>query len=324
MSSTPPITPLSTDTLNMSSGFAQLVIKDLREIRSALEQAGIDQAPVLQTSLPRSLLHLTWDGALVMAAVWAVIQYGMWAVVPALLILGNRQRALGNVLHDLSHRNVSRRAKVNDLLARGFVAPVLFADFETYRKTHLAHHMHLGHPQNDPDFMPSAGDNRSCWRETFLTNLMSLRLWSSTVAGDFAKPLRASKRLYMALWWIGLLTCIGATSGWETAGIFLALWLTARASVFFLITLFREMCDHFGREPGGIFQFSRDITANGLLVWLIHPKNNGYHLTHHLLPTVPYYHLPAAHKALAKLPLFQQQARICSSYLRGPQAVVRA
>ncbi|GAB4088878.1 hypothetical protein GCM10028785_15470 [Hydrogenophaga soli] len=258
------------------------------------------------------------------AAVWAVIQYGAWAVAPSLLILGNRQRALGNVLHDLSHRNVSRRAEVNDLIARGLVAPLLFADFDHYRKAHLAHHMHLGHPQNDPDFMPSAGADRSCWRETFVANLFNPQLWFGTLAGDFAKPLRGFRRLYMALWWLGLLTCIGAAGGWYAAAAFLALWLTARASVFFLITLFREMCDHFGREPGGIFQFSRDITAGGVLGWLIHPKNNGYHLTHHLLPTVPYYHLPAAHQILLKLPQFQQQARVCSSYLRGPQAVVHA
>jgi fatty acid desaturase len=83
------------------------------------------------------------------------------------------------------------------------------------------------------------------------------------------------------------------------------------------------MCDHFGREPGGIFQFSRDITARGVLRYIVHPKNNGYHLTHHLLPTVPYYHLPAAHQALLKLAVFRQHACICTSYLFGKQAVVR-
>lgn len=323
MSPTPTIALHSTTITHTSSGFEQLVTKDLRQIRTALDQSDFDQTSLLQTSVLRSLLHLSWDALCVVAAVWAVIQYGGWAVAPSLLILGNRQRALGNVLHDLSHRNVSRRAKVNDFVARGLVAPLCFADFDHYRKTHLAHHMHLGHPQHDPDFMPSAGPDRSCWRETFVANVVSPKLWFGTLAGDFVKPLRRSKRLYMALWWGGLLTAIGATTGWETSATFLALWLAARASVFFLITLFREMCDHFGRDPGGIFQFSRDITAGGPLGWLIHPKNNGYHLTHHLLPTVPYYHLPAAHSALQGLSVFQSQAQVCTSYLVGPHAVVR-
>jgi fatty acid desaturase len=183
--------------------------------------------------------------------------------------------------------------------------------------------MHLGHLQHDPDFMSCAGGTRNSWRETFQANLLSPGLWGSTLVGDFAKPLGAQKLLYIALWWTVLLVCIGLIAGWQTSGVFLALWLAARATVFFLITLFREMCDHFGRTPGGIFQYSRDITAQSALRYIVHPKNNGYHLTHHLLPTVPYYHLPAAHHALMKLSVFQQHACICTSYFFGKQAVVR-
>lgn len=307
-----------------STGFTQLVVKDQRQVKQALDSAGFNKSAILQTSALRTLMHLAWDWAWLFAALWAVMRWGWWAVPAALLVMGNRQRALGNVLHDCGHRNVSRRAWVNDTIARYVVAPLLFADFEYYRKTHLAHHMHLGHPKDDPDYMPSAGSQRHCWRETFLANLLSPRQWLCTLAGDFAKPLGGLKLMYLALWWAAFLACLWSATGWPAAGVFLGLWLAARATVFFPITLFREMCDHFGREPGGIFRFSRDITVGGVLGWLIHPRNNGYHLTHHLLPTVPYYHLPAAHAALLKLPVFQQSARICTSYLRGPHAVVHA
>lgn len=304
--------------------FERLVSKDLRQIRQGLGHMGCDKAELFQTSALRSVLHIAFDWACLFAALWAVVQWGWWALPTSLLVMGNRQRALGNVLHDCSHRNISRRAQVNDLIARTLVAPLLFADFEHYRKTHLAHHMHLGHPQHDPDYLLSAGADRNCWHETFYANLLNPRQWISTLVGDFAKPLGARRLLYIALWWTALLVCIGFIAGWQTTGVFVTLWLAARSTVFFLITLFREMCDHFGREPGGIFQFSRDITARGVLRYIVHPKNNGYHLTHHLLPTVPYYHLPAAHLALLKLAVFQQHACICTSYLFGKQAVVRA
>jgi fatty acid desaturase len=171
--------------------------------------------------------------------------------------------------------------------------------------------------------MESAGSSRNCWLNTWRANLVNPRLWGSTLAGDFAKPLAAQKQIYIVLWWLGLLASIGLISEWQTAGVFLALWLAARATVFFLITLFREMCDHFGRTSGGVFQFSRDITARGIFRYIVHPHNNGYHLTHHLLPTVPYYRLPTTHEALLKLALFQQQACICTSYLFGKHSVVR-
>jgi fatty acid desaturase len=316
--------PQTSNTPAALPNFEQLVSKDLQQIRQGLDYIGRDKATLFQTSVFRSVLHIAFDWACLFVALWVVMQWGWWAVPASLLMVGNRQRALGNVLHDCGHRNISRRAQVNDLIARILVAPLLFTDFEHYRKTHLAHHMHLGHPQHDPDYMPTAGANRNCWRETFHANLLSPRLWVSTLVGDFAKPLSVQKLLYIALWWIGLLVCIGFIAGLQTTGVFVALWLAARATVFFLITLFREMCDHFGRTPGGIFQFSRDITARGVLRYMVHPKNNGYHLTHHLLPTVPYYHLPAAHQALLKLTVFQQHACICTSYLFGQQAVVRA
>ena len=314
--------PPASDTPTASPAFKDLVANDLRQIRQALNQSDLDKAVIFQTSLTRSLRHLVFDWACLFASLWAVMQWGWWAVPVALFVIGNRQRALGNVLHDLAHRNVSRRVQANDFIAHALVAPLLYADFEQYRKTHLAHHMNLGDPQFDPDYMESAGTNRNCWRETFRANLINPGLWGNTLAGDFAKPLATGKLLYIVLWWSGLLACIALTSDWQTAGVFLALWMSARATVFFLITLFREMCDHFGRTSGGVFQFSRDITASGVLRYIIHPHNNGYHLTHHLLPTVPYYHLPVTHKALLKLPEFQQQACICTSYLFGKKSVV--
>jgi fatty acid desaturase len=320
---TPLISPLPLEVPLTLPNYEQLIADDLRQIRQVLMQADLDKGSIFQTSLARSLRHLAFDWSCLFGALWAVMQWGWWAVPAALLIIGNRQRALGNVLHDLAHRNVSRRAQANDFIAHSFVAPLLFADFEQYRKTHLAHHMHLGDPKHDPDYMHSAGSVKNRWRETFHANLLNSSLWGSTLAGDFAKPLAAQKLIYIVLWWSGLLVFLGFISGWETAVMFLALWMAARATVFFLITLFREMCDHFGRTSGGVFQFSRDITARGVLRYIIHPHNNGYHLTHHLLPTVPYYHLPRTHKALLKLTVFQQQACICTSYLFGEQSVVR-
>ena len=53
----------------------------------------------------------------------------------------------------------------------------------------------------------------------------------------------------------------------------LALWLAARATAFHVITTFREMCDHHGLSPGGVFCFTRDIKSAGLWSVLFHPRN---------------------------------------------------
>ena len=86
---------------------------------------------------------------------------------------------------------------------------------------------------------------------------------------------------------------------------------------FHLILVFREMCDHFGQT-----HLTRDVLGNRLWAALIHPHNNGYHLTHHLMPSVPYYRLPAAQRLFSSLPIYGTRGRALSSYLRGKASVV--
>jgi fatty acid desaturase len=102
------------------------------------------------------------------------------------------------------------------------------------------------------------------------------------------------------------------------------MWLLARATSFHLITTLREMCDHHGLQPGGVFTFTRDVVGHRLLRAVIHPRHNGYHLTHHLLPAVPYYRLPQAHALLRDLPIVRSRGHVCDAYLVGAGAVVRA
>jgi hypothetical protein len=80
----------------------------------------------------------------------------------------------------------------------------------------------------------------------------------------------------------------------------------------------------FGLRPGGVFTFTRDMACHGFWRWLIHPRNNGYHLTHHLLPAVPYYRLPEAHQLLKGQNVFQDRSNICSDYFTGTDPVTGA
>jgi fatty acid desaturase len=82
------------------------------------------------------------------------------------------------------------------------------------------------------------------------------------------------------------------------------------------------MCDHHGLSPGGVFSFTRDIKAAGLWSVLFHPRNNAYHLTHHLLPAIPYYRLPEAQRVFSTLPEYRERAEVCDAYFAGPAQAV--
>ena len=82
--------------------------------------------------------------------------------------------------------------------------------------------------------------------------------------------------------------------------------MIARGTCFMPSQLSDEMTDHYGLSPIGIFQYTREIPTHGFVSVLLHPHYNGYHLTHHLFPHIPYYHLPRAHTLLARSPVFRR------------------
>ena len=301
------------------------VLSDMAELRSELRRQGDPHCELFRLNPWRAVLDIAYDWISILSAV-AVVVWGSELFAPlAVVVIANRQRALGNILHDAGHRNLWRDRRRNDLVARLFIAPLLFASLSRYRETHFKHHMALGDAGCDPDFLTASRKAPASWISSYLDQVFSPSAWLSAVGGHlFLRQVRAASHLYIVGWWVGALALMWAIAGASFTTVFLVLWLLARATVFHLITTFREMCDHFGLQPGGVFTFTRDMACHGFWRRVIHPRNNGYHLTHHLLPAVPYYRLPEAHRLLKRQQVFQEGATVCSSYFSGVDPVTQA
>lgn len=298
------------------------VLSDIALLRQSLHRAGNPHLPLLELQGWRPAWDITVDIAVIVAAILLALQQP-WTAPAALLVLGNRQRALGNILHDAAHRNLNRNRRLNDLVTRALIAPLLFVSLSRYRQLHFRHHLDLGAQHADPDLIPIPAQKARSWVAAVATNTLSLRAVLGSTFGqllDHAVPLGG--RLYILVWWSVLVAVLVAAAGSGPAAATLTLWLAARATVFHAITTFREMCDHHGLTPGGVFSFTRDIRATGLWSVLFHPRNNAYHLTHHLLPAIPYYRLPEAQRLFATLPGYHERARVCQTYFAGPGSAV--
>lgn len=298
------------------------VLSDIALLRQSLRRAGNPHLPLLKLQGWRPAWDVTVDITAIVAALLLALQEP-WAAPIALLVLGNRQRALGNILHDAAHRNLTRNRLLNDLVTRVLIAPLLFVSLSHYRELHFHHHLDLGAQDADPDLIPIPAAKAKSWVAAVAANTLSLRAVLGSTFGhllDRAVPLGG--RLYILGWWTVLVAVLGLTAGIGEAATVLALWLAARATAFHVITTFREMCDHHGLSPGGVFCFTRDIKAAGLWSVLFHPRNNAYHLTHHLLPAVPYYRLPEAQRVFSTLPEYQERARVCHAYFAEPGPAV--
>jgi len=297
------------------------VAEDLDLIRRQICDSRLRLPDLLRRSVWRPAADMLLDWCVVVCATLALHLLGWWIAPLCLLVVGNRQRALGNLLHDAGHRNLSSDAWLNDALAMLFIAPALLADLATYRKLHARHHNMLGDEGGDPDFIRPPGAD-TAWLRSYLGLLVAPAAWWLTVAGHLAQRMPAAHIAYLLLWWAAAVAVWWRLGGAELAACFVALWFLARATVFHAITTFRELCDHFGLRPGGIFSFTRDISTSSALRWLFHPRSNGYHLTHHLMPAIPYYRLPRAHALFLGCPAFRERACVCDGYFGGRHAVV--
>ncbi|MBS3997411.1 MAG: fatty acid desaturase [Hydrogenophaga sp.] len=301
------------------------IVSDLAALRSHLRASDPRYPDLLRVKPWVALRDILFDWLVVFGAVAAVVWGGWGWVLLAVLVIGNRQRALGNVLHDAGHGNLWRNRVGNDTVAQLLVAPLLFASLTRYRVTHFQHHARLGDAASDPDFLHHTRLPERAWLTTYARFVLSWRSWLGSLGGHLFDPaVHAASKSYIVVWWASLLGLLWWFAGRDFAVTFSVVWLVARATAFHIITTFREMCDHFGLQPGGVFSFTRDMHCHGFWRVVIHPRNNGYHLTHHLLPAVPYYHLPAAHEVLQQTALYRDRSSICTAYFSGTGSVTRS
>lgn len=306
----------------MRSTTSSLVAADLAAIHSSIAVSPLNWPP-LKPRTWRSLMDIAVDWAVIWLAAWGAFRMGILAWIVAVLVIGNRQRALGNLLHDAAHRNLSAQARMNDQIANLLLAPSLFNSLALYRQEHARHHACLGDPTADPDFIPRVIQKGNRWFHAYTRMLRNPATWTGSIFGHLlTKQLAARRQLGILLWWATYETLLTVVMSAHFALLFALLWMIAKGTVFHAITTFREMTDHYGLEPRGILAYTRDIPDRTVLSMLLHPHHNGYHLTHHLFPHVPYHHLPGAHARLKMLPPFARRAIVCQTYLVGTSAAV--
>lgn len=275
------------------------------------------------------------DWVLVFASIAVCVIWPWWFVfLPAILLIGTRQHALGVLLHEGVHYRAASSRRVNDFLSDWLVGYPLLCPTAGYRRFHLEHHRLLDTP-NDPERITMDKFPKEwCFP---MRCLWLLTLVVRDLSGTWPKPLIILAKL---IWnmppkdtlrhalHIALLHAVFVVSA-VAAGrpwIYLFLWVAPLVTVFPACFRIRTIAEHsavdlsrkrYTRQQVEVLDSTRSMIYSTLLGrffgWLIMPHYVGYHIEHHLYPTVPFHNLPSLASTLRRQVTFKS-AHTTSSF----------
>jgi fatty acid desaturase len=278
-----------------------------RRFAREIGRMGITPRPV-GVAVSNLVLHIALGVAAAWLNAWVMVQVPLagWLLYPPVaFFIGTRFRALGNMIHEASHGMLVPGKRNNRLLGH-LLCIIDFTAFQAYTREHITHHRYLGNPERDLDF-------KQRWRFGFgrPTGRMGARhlglplmlihlptylrpvLWNR----DDSLPVSLARIAFL----LGLVALASGLLGWQAFGLF---YLVPYLVTYQIIRYWSDALDHAGiisardeyeRARNHAFRFR-------LLNRLLFPRNDEYHLTHHLFPAVPTWAQPEVHRLLLQSP----------------------
>jgi fatty acid desaturase len=282
-------------------------------------------------------LAIAWSWLVIAAAFAALAAWPhplVFAVV--VVVLGGRQLALVILMHEAAHGTLFRARWANERLADWLCARPMWSDTARYRKVHLQHHGHTG-TERDPDLdlalarpMTRGSLARKIARDllgpTGTRRVIGLLLLDAdALAFDAGGSIRRAPRrslghhvraLARNLWRSALANAVvlGALTLAGCPWMFVA-WVVAYLSPFSLFLRVRSLAEHACMDRGpDPLRNTRTTRAGALARITVAPLHVNYHLEHHLVPTVPWFRLPALGRLLAARDAIPARSRLAGYF----------
>lgn len=234
------------------------------------------------------------------------------------LLFGLSMNGVLNLMHECAHLHVFKNPNWSAALGRRVLAPMMFADFDSYRRRHWDHHKFIG----------QTGESK----DTYLIDICGMSLFKafarcallSEAAGKFLKQTvsrvdgpNASRRwlLNVLIWQVGfsgslllIARMFNAEIGWATAAYYAAsayaiVYLYGLMSLTVFMASLRAIAEHQQYDDASTqvgYAAMRNFTCNPLSRFLMGAYGFGEHYTHHCAPAIPYYRLKAATAEMAQ------------------------
>ena len=115
---------------------------------------------------------------------------------------------------------------------------------------------------------------------------------------------------FVALYYIGIAKDI------------LLFWIIPYATLYQTLNRIRLSTEHFNITDVNLFK-TRSVIPSVIEKFFFTPYNLGYHVEHHLYPSVPFYNLPKLHEILMKKADYKENVIVHTSYIRVLKDFIR-
>ena len=264
--------------------------------------------------LPRCLRAIAgvWAGILL---AWAAVGvFGVWALLPAAVLIGTLQYQLNVMGHDGLHYLLSHNRVANDRVCRWLLHGPHGAPLGSMRRNHLSHHTAFG-GASDLDrqyydtrrFASGAAFTRWLWGSLaggmtgpIVAKLLGLgghnpaAETGQRAARVLPAPGRALDLLSVLLSQAWIAVVCALITGWWFA--YLPLWALPLVTVMMGLNSIRSCLEHAraGHGEPGLHSFK----SNPLERFFLSPFHMNVHAEHHLVPAVPWHQLLALRQHL--------------------------
>jgi len=305
------------------------VMSHMRESGDPVRLSAAELKELSVISLSSSAYYIALEWVKIFTAIFLVSKFGYNSFLLYSLYwfyIAGRMQALAIFVHEGVHYRIAPWPQLNDYISNVFCAFPAFLSVESFRYCHGRHHRYLNESQDgnrEVWFTHNAeGELEKEWqfpKNGFGFFLMLLNrtygltgvCWLvRTFIAEWLQVLSLSS--YRRAFRITYTLCVaGALTYFQCWDKFFWLWIFPYCTSHIGVQYMRLVCEH-SRVVSEHSEFS--LTRSTLLgFWgkeFILPVNVGYHIEHHIHPSVPFYNLPALHKALMKHEDFRKHANI--------------
>ena len=254
--------------------------------------------------------HLGRHLFLILAAIVISEAVSHWCVyIVAVMLIGAHQLGLGHIgYHERTHGLISRDPIWNDRIGAILihsVGGIVIMGYDNFRPRHLTHHRYLN-TDLDPDaWAPKAIASTPLFQHCFdavliLSGFAYLRLLAAFVF----KHLRFQRHwIIVGLAIGGLAMFCGLLLDFYPVKLFVLYWIVPAATWCYFCFYVRSYAEHSIVDRNAncsTMVFTREVKSTLFDRLFLATSGFSYHLSHHIAPFVPFYHLHHLHERVVR------------------------